>query len=68
MGFGQLFEYGVVEYQVVGFGELVEQFLLGCLDEFGGLFGFGEVLVGVVEYGLCWFGEGYVVVVSGQLE
>lgn len=68
MGFGQPLEHGVAEHQVVGLGELAEQFLPGRLDEFGGLPGFGEALAGAVEHGLRWLGEGYAVAASGQPE
>ncbi|MCY1369746.1 hypothetical protein D9M69_568000 [compost metagenome] len=68
VGLGQPFQHRVAEHQVVGFGELAEQFLPGRLDEGGRLAGFGEALAGAFEHGFGGFGEGHLAAALGQPE
>ncbi|MNF93030.1 hypothetical protein D3C84_756900 [compost metagenome] len=59
VGFGQPFQHGVAQHQVVGFGELPEQLLPGCLNERGALPCFGKTLAGAFEHRLGRLGEGH---------
>ncbi|MNP60394.1 hypothetical protein D3C76_1554740 [compost metagenome] len=66
LGFGQPFEHGVAEHQVVALGQLTEQVLPGRLDEGRGLAGFGKARPGAVEHGRRRFGQGQLVATLGQ--
>ncbi len=66
VGFGQPFQHGVADHQIVRFGELTEQFLPRRLNECRGLPGFGETLAGAFEHRLGRLGEGHVMPAFGQ--
>ncbi|MCY1390368.1 hypothetical protein D9M71_51870 [compost metagenome] len=66
LGFGQPFQHGVAQHQVVGLVELAEQFLPRRLDEGRLLAGLGELPAGAREHGFGGFGEGHLMAAPGQ--
>jgi len=66
MGFGQPFEHGVAEHQVIGFGELAEEVLPGRLDKGRVLSGLGKSLARALEHRFGGFGEGHLMTALGQ--
>ncbi|VVN76609.1 hypothetical protein PS685_05331 [Pseudomonas fluorescens] len=57
VGFGEPFQHGVTQHQVVGLGELSKQLLPGCLNEGRGLPGVGEALASAFKHRSGGLGE-----------
>ncbi len=64
--FGQPFEHRMAQHQVIGFGELAEQVLPGCLNERCRLACLGKAFPGAIEHRRGGFGEGQVMAALGQ--
>ena len=66
VGFGQPFQHGVAQHQVVGFGELAEQILPRRLNERRCLPGVGKALAGAFEHRLGGLGQRDLMTTLGQ--